>query len=198
MIKDHLAVMQDLKLYASPKARLTRMLKSGSLIQVRRGLFVDNPQESCKVLASVIYGPSYLSFQYALSFHGLIPERVPVYMSASFGKNKDKHYSTPLGEFSYFYLPQAVYPYGIQRLEEDDLPFLIASPEKALCDAVYKVPGISGIQEIGPLLTENWRMEKDDLARLDQGLIAWLAPLYHRRSVAALAAWFAEDWSECP
>ena len=111
--------MQDLKQYASPKARLIR---SGELIQVRRGLFVDNSQESGKALAAVIYGPSYLSFQYALAFHGLIPERVAVNMSASYGKNKDKYYSTPLGEFSYFYLPQAVYPYGIQWLEENGAP----------------------------------------------------------------------------
>lgn len=97
MLKTHLMVMDELKNYASPKARLTRMLKSGELVQIRRGLFLDNTHISPRVLAPVIYGPSYISFQYALSGASLIPERVPVITSATFNKNKDKLFRTPLG-----------------------------------------------------------------------------------------------------
>jgi hypothetical protein len=60
MTKDHLTLMHELRDYASPKARLTRMIKSGEVVQVRRGLFVD-PKEtvhSLKSLASVIYAPA--------------------------------------------------------------------------------------------------------------------------------------------
>jgi hypothetical protein len=35
MYKDHMTLIQELKGYASPKARITRMIKSGEVIQVR-------------------------------------------------------------------------------------------------------------------------------------------------------------------
>jgi hypothetical protein len=193
MIKTHLAVMEELKDYASPKARLTRLLKSGELIQVRRGLFVESSLVSRKALASVLYGPSYISFEYALSVAGLIPERVEIVTSACFHKNRDKVFRTPLGEFRYFYLPDAVYPYGIRLEEDDGMSYLIASGEKALCDAVYKVPSVTSVSGMERLLLEDWRMERDDLLKLDQTFIRWIAPIYRRKSLAALAAWFGKE-----
>ncbi|HOD00665.1 MAG TPA: hypothetical protein PKH54_12020, partial [Myxococcota bacterium] len=76
MLKTHLALMDELKDYASPRAKLTRMLKSGSIVQLRRGLFVDDVSISPRVVAPVLYGPSYISFEYVLATAGLIPERV--------------------------------------------------------------------------------------------------------------------------
>jgi len=190
MIKTHLMVMDELKAYASPKARLTRMLKSGELIQVRRGLFVDDPSISPRALAPILYGPSYISFQYVLASHGLIPERVTVITSASFNKNKDKVFHTPFCEYRYLYLPSAVYPYGIHQEEENDSSYLIASPEKALCDAVYKIPGVTSQDEMDRLLLEDWRMEQGELIKLDRDFISWIAPLYRRKSLTALAGWF--------
>ena len=89
MPKDHLTLMHELRDYASPKARLTRMIKSGDVIQVRRGLFLEAREtgHSLKSLASVIYGPSYISFEYALAHYGLIPERVQSVTSAVYNKN---------------------------------------------------------------------------------------------------------------
>lgn len=193
MIKTHLAVMEELKGYASPKARLTRLLKSGELIQVRRGLFVDTPSVSRKALASALYGPSYISFEYALSVAGLIPERVEIVTSACFHKNRNKVFRTPFGEFRYFYLPDAVYPYGIRLEEEDGMSYLIASGEKALCDAVYKVPSVTSVIGMERLLLEDWRMERDDLLKLDRTFIRWIAPMYRRKSLAALVAWFGKE-----
>jgi hypothetical protein len=193
MIQTTLDVMDQLSEYASPKARLTRMLKSGKLIQVRRGLYVDDPTTPKEALAALVYGPSYISFQYALAQYGLIPERVTVLTSASFNKNRDKLYRTPLGEFRYWYLPPAIYPYGLRLEEEQDLSYLIASPEKALCDAVYKVPAISSKQDMEALLLEDWRMEGEALLSLDRNFISWIAPLYKRKSLLALAAWFDKE-----
>ena len=190
MIKTHLMVMDELKEYGSPKARLTRMLKAGELVQLRRGLFIGDLTISSRVLAPVIYGPSYISFQCALAFAGLIPERVTVVMSASFNKNKDKVFYTPLGEYRYLYLPTAVYPYGITQKEENGMSYLVASPEKALCDSVYKIPGVTSVNDMDKLVREDWRMDMDALRRLDSNFIVWIAPMYRRKSVAALSAWF--------
>ena len=192
MIKDHLAVMDGLKNYGSPKARLTRLLKAGELFQIRRGLFVDDLSVPKCTLAPLIYGPSYLSFQYALSFHGLIPERVARFTSASFKKNKDKVFHTRLGEYSYQYLPQNVYPYGIMSKTEKNMNFLIATPEKALCDSVYKMTSTVTVTDMNNLLLEDWRIERDDLLRLDLDFIFWIAPMYRRRSLVSLVEWFTK------
>jgi len=195
MIHTTLSIMDQLSHYASPKARLTRLLKAGKLMQIRRGLYVDDPLTSPTVLAPLIYGPSYLSFQYALAFHGLIPEGVRVLTSASYDKNRDKLFRTPLGEFRYWYLPPAVYAYGLRLEEEQGCSYLIASPEKALCDAVYKVPRAVTLAEMHALLIEDWRMDRDALLKLDIDFIRWIAPLYKRRSLAALARWTDKELS---
>jgi hypothetical protein len=154
---------------------------------------VDSLKVSRRALAPVIYGPSYISFQYALASYGLIPERVETITSASYGKNRDKIFRTPLGEYSYQYLPVAVYPYGLTQDVEDGAGYLIATPEKALCDSVYKVSGVQSRLEIMNLLIEDWRMEEEDLRGLDVEFIRWIAPRYGKRSLMALAAWFEKE-----
>jgi len=193
MIKSTLGVMDELKEYASPKARLTRLLKSGALTQIRRGLYVDDVAVSPRALAPVIYGPSYISFQFALASSGLIPENVPVITSASYNKDKDKVFRTPLGEYRYYYLPPAVYPYGIRMEEELGLNWFMASPEKALCDVVYKIPSVITVPEIETLLLDDLRIDRNDLVNLDRLFIAWIAPLYRRKSILALARWFEKE-----
>jgi hypothetical protein len=190
MIKSHMAIMDELKSYASPKSKLTRMIKSGDLIQIRRGLYVDDRYTPLRSLAPVVYGPSYISFQSALAIWNLIPERVNVMICASFNKNKDKVYHTPLGEFRYLYLPNKVYPYGIQLEKLDGMGYLVASPEKALCDMVYKEPSLLDVDEMEAYLLENLRIERERLLQLDHDFISWIAPRYRRKSLITLAQWF--------
>jgi predicted transcriptional regulator of viral defense system len=193
MIKTQAELMDELKGYASPKARLTRLLKAGKLIQLRRGLFADDPAVSRRVVAAALYGPSYISFQYALAAAGLIPERVTVVTSASFNKNKNKVFRTPLGEFRYFYLPPAVYPYGIKMETGEGASYLIASAEKALCDAVYKVPEVTSVKRMNVLLLEDWRIDREAIIKLDGEFIRQIAPMYRRKSLNVLAAWFSKN-----
>ncbi|GHV82607.1 hypothetical protein AGMMS49991_11650 [Spirochaetia bacterium] len=192
MVKSHILVMDELKDYASPKARLTRLLKSGRLIQLRRGLFTDNVDVSKRVIASALYGPSYISFEYALAASGLIPERVSTLSSASFNKGKGKVFRTPLGEFRYHDIPATAYPYGITMEKENGSSYIIAAAEKALCDMVYKVPDIISIKDMNNLLLENWRIDMEALLLLDAEFIRWIAPLYRRRPVIALSSWFTK------
>ena len=193
MIKDTTSVLHELRGYASPKARLTRLLKSQKLIQVRKGLYVECGDAPVCALASVLYGPSYLSFEYALSWHGLIPERVTSITSACFGKNRSKRYETPFGEYTYRDIPHAVFPYGIRREMENGLPFLIAEPEKALCDMVSKVSSVVTAKAMDRLILEDWRMEWEDLRQMDQDFIAFVAPLYGKRSVMTLVRWMEKE-----
>ena len=76
------------------------------------------------------------------------------------------------------------------------MSYLIASGEKALCDAVYKVPAVAAISEMELLLLEDWRMEREDLLNLDQAFIKWIAPMYRRKSLLALAGWFEKEGAQ--
>lgn len=191
MYKDHLTLMHELRDYASPKARLTRMIKAGDVIQVRRGIYLNSQEAgySLKSLASVIYGPSYISFEYALAHYGLIPERVQVVTSAVYNKNKNRLFSTPLGDFSYAYLPVAVFPYGVVLGVENGQNYLIATPEKAFCDTLYKTRGVGSIKALRALLFEDWRMEREAVLALDRASIAFLTPLYKREIFRLLLKW---------
>jgi predicted transcriptional regulator of viral defense system len=195
MPKDHVTLMHELRDYASPKARLTRMIKSGDVIQVRRGIFLEAKETgySLKSLASVIYGPSYISFEYALAHYGLIPERVQAVTSAVYNKNKNRRFHTPLGDFYYHYLPAAVFPYGVTLAEENGQNYLMATPEKALCDTLYKTRGINSVKALKALLFEDWRMEREAVLALDRESILFLAPLYRKQIFPLLLKWLAGE-----
>jgi hypothetical protein len=194
MYKDSIALAQELQHYASPKSRLTRMIRSGDVIQVRRGLFLDanDRTTSLKSLANILYGPSYISFEYALSFHGLIPERVTALTSAIFNKNKNKTFRTPVGVFYYYYLPVRVYPYGIKREQDNGTSYLVASPEKALLDALYRTKDISSKKALDILLIDDWRIDVHRVMQMDRESLEFLAPLYNRKIHTLFLKWFED------
>ena len=193
VIYSHSDLMYQLDNYASPRSKLIQLIKEGTYIQVRRGLFVDDPATPRQVLAPIIYSPSYISFQYVLSQAGLIPEGVKNLTSASFGKNKNKVFRTPFGEYHYWPVPRTTYPHGIRIEEEGGISYLVATPEKALCDSVYKVRSVTSINAMENLLLYDWRIERSVLITLDWEFIAWLAPYYGTKSLRALSAWLNKE-----
>src|SRR5690554_965136 len=78
-----------------------RMVKDGEYIKIIRGLYETDPSTPGYLLAGSIYGPSYLSFEFALAYHGLIPEAVYTFTSATYDKKKKKKFETPFGTFTY-------------------------------------------------------------------------------------------------
>lgn len=140
---DYQFLMSVLSHYASPRDKITRWLKSGDIIRVKKGLYVFGPSiamepYSLEVLANLIYGPSAISFTYALGYYGLIPEKVSVITSVT--NQRVKKFSTPVGEFHYAYLSTKKYEIGLvlQNMGTSHA-FLISTPEKALCDQIYLV-----------------------------------------------------------
>ncbi len=197
MVIDNQFLMQDLAEYRSPKARLTRMIRNREIIQVRRGVFIypNDTSISLKSLAAVIYGPSYISFEYALSYYGLIPERSAVITCAIYNKNKNRIFRTPLGEFHYHYLPEQVYPYDILHKNEFGQGYLIASPEKALCDTLYKIRDVTTLHELKVLLQDDLRIDTEMLYKLDIKSIIFLAPLYRKKIITTLLNLLETEYS---
>src|SRR3990170_1551453 len=101
---DYGFVMDCLKGYSSPRAKLSRLLKSGALIRVKKGLYVFSQNYrrgsiSMEMLANMIYGPSYVSLEWALRYYGMIPERVEEITSVTI--KRQAHFDTPIGRFTY-------------------------------------------------------------------------------------------------
>jgi predicted transcriptional regulator of viral defense system len=120
---------------------IKRAMSAGEILKIRRGLYCLAPEFQKKPisvygLAQRIYGPSYISMETALSYHGWIPEKVYACTCASFGNSKD--FETPLGVFSYKRVPQHTFFHGVERCgDENGNVIFMASPAKALVDYLY-------------------------------------------------------------
>ena len=101
MIKTTAMLLEELSEYGSPKSKLSRMAKSGEYFPITKGIYETNQHTPAYLLAGSIYGPSYISFEYALSFYGMIPEAVYTVTSATFEKKKKKKFETAFGTFTY-------------------------------------------------------------------------------------------------
>lgn len=181
-------LLDGLKDYASPKAKLSRMAKRGECFPIIKGLYETDPDVPPYLLAGSIYGPSYISFEFALSFYGLIPEKVYTVTSATFEKKKKKKYVTPFGTFTYRDVPSSAFPLGIRVIQEGDYFYRIAEPEKALCDQLYAMPPVANIRELRSLLTEFLRIEEADLKKLNQKTIRGYSEAYHSTNIKRLCS----------
>jgi len=189
LIKTRDIIMYELQNYASPKSKLTRMIKRGDVIQVCRGVYITSPDDPRYPIASMIQSPSYISFYTALSYYQLIPERSYAIMSAGFRLTKEKTFNTPIGRYSFHYLPDPVFPLALTPAQENGYGFRLATPEKALCDTLYKIRSISTIIAIESLLFEDLRMEKEAVQALDWSVIIQLVPIYHSTTLQTLLRW---------
>jgi len=144
-------LLNELKDYVNPTAKIRRLVDLGELTPIVRGLYETEPNIPGHYLAPIIYGPSYLSFEFALAYHSLIPEAVHTFTSATFEKKKAKQYSTHFGTFTYRDVPSNVYPLGLVMHTESGYGFQMASPEKAICDELYIISPVKNGRELEQL-----------------------------------------------
>lgn len=187
MIKTTNMILEELRSYANPKAKLSRMANQGECFRITRGLYETNKNTPGYLLAGSIYGPSYISFEYAMAYYNLIPEAVYTITCATFEKKKKKIFQTPFGNFSYRDVPSAAFPLGINMIQEGEYFYRIAEPEKALCDKLYTMSPVKNTEELAELLFQNLRIEKEELLKLDAKKIELLSNAYHASNVAKVA-----------
>ncbi len=189
---DYQALMSALSGYASPRDRVTALLNSGAVIRVKKGLYVFGKDYSLgpysrEVLANLIYGPSVISLDYALAYHGLIPERVEVLTSVSLGRSRQ--FETPVGVFTYRQTRNL--SVGVDLMGPEKSRFLIASPERALADSL-KADRVSGLRSIGEMkdfLVDNKRISVESLRSFDYDLLSALAHVLSSRKVRVCASY---------
>ena len=180
-IIDSLRMKDILGDLSDKRGKIARMIHSGELIQLRRGLYATSRNMNPLCFAASIYGPSYISFETALSYHGLIPEAV--YEISSGTLNRPKEFETVFGRYRYHAVPEAVYYIGIERVTESGIPFLIASPTKALCDRIAREPGMRSMTDV-----RRWAelMRFDSKLELDLEIIRSCTKGYGRPAVRCL------------
>lgn len=157
-------------------SKANRLEDSNEIIRLKRGLYVVAPEVSGKrlnefLIANHIYGPSYVSMQTALRYYGLIPERVYEIMSMTTGLHKT--FTNNIAVFSYIHCPAAYYNIGIDLREENDVHYMIASPEKALCDMLIYTSNLNlrYMGELVSFLENNIRFDMDSLSDFNIDLI---------------------------
>jgi len=185
---DYNLLVHALRDYKKPRDKIRGLVREKDIIRVKKGLYVlgreYNKPYNKFILANLIYGPSYITGQTALSFWNMIPERVELIISMT--TKRKKLFETPVGRFSYQYCPKAAFNIGI-RFEEagDKKKFLIASPEKALCDLIARQTHISTTKEMKEFL-EFLRLDFSAHNNLDFSLLEEIKAGYRRRSLKIL------------
>lgn len=171
----HGALLPLLKDYRRPNDKIAEWLRQGVLVSVKKGMYVRGGigQAPClPLVANHLYGPSCVSLDYALAWHGLIPERVHEVTSVCTGRGRVV--DNVLGRFTYTRLPANLYPCGItQASASAQETFLIASPAKAICDKVMLTPRLRATSRAAMqrFLFDDLRIEADALQGLDLDVV---------------------------
>ncbi|MBL4794370.1 MAG: hypothetical protein JKY24_02415 [Pseudomonadales bacterium] len=124
------------KQYRSPMKALEAMVESGELIRLKRGQYAFSSDFDPLVGAQFIHYPSYLSFETALSYYGMIPERTNQYLSVVDGR--PAKYNTPVGQYIYHGQNRKLFSIGMGLGFNGNSHFLIATREKALLDTLWR------------------------------------------------------------
>jgi len=196
---DYQLAMDRLRDFRAPRDKLRRLCESGEIIQVKRGLYIAGPdaetQESVdpRVLSGLVYGPSYVSLETALSHHGMIPERVAEITCMT--AKRARVFDTPVGRFRYRPIPERAFAVGLNRESARGGAYLIASPEKALCDRVAQARGLSAQRDLPAFLFDDLRLEEERVVALDRELIESIAERYRRTPVTLFARWIGKHRS---
>lgn len=188
-ILDYGLLMSCLGSYASPRNKIGQLIRQGIILRIRKGLYVLGPNYrhgalSMELIANQIYGPSYVSLEWALSFYGLIPEAVHQVSSVTFKRNKN--YATSVGHFSYSHCHPKAYTTGLifHRIGPWQTA-LMATREKAVCDQLVLRRGkVVSDKELEEILFEDFRFEEDDLQTFDLELLKSIHQAYPHSATA--------------
>lgn len=162
-----LACFTTNQVYASypefDRNNLGRWVRKGYLIRLRQGYYAfpgyRGSSDFALYFANVIYKPSYISLQTALSFYGIIPEAVPGIISVT--TLKTNSFSNDFGVYSYRNIkPGMMFGYDLREME-GGRRIMFATPEKALVDLLYLFPFYNTDREIEELRLDESYMEDD-------------------------------------
>ena len=166
--------------------KISELEKAKEIIRLKRGMYVVNPTVSGKLLsteliANQLYGPSYISLQSALRYYGLIPETV--YTMRSMTVKHARRFENLIGRFDYIYCPHKYFSIGVTQVLKDGYSFVIATPEKALCDLIAYTPNLNlrYQKEIITYLEEDIRFDMDVFFKMRTDIFRQCAAFWKKK-----------------
>ena len=172
--------------YTNPLDKIRRDADQGVIFRLNRGLYETDRNVNPYLLAAPILSPSYLSFDFALSYYGLIPERTMAITSATLNVRKNKTYINVFGRYEYSDIPASAFSEGLCLIGEGEYIVRMASKEKAICDSLYKWRVVQSIKALKELLFIDKRMDEDEFASCDFIQMKRLAKLYRKTNLKLL------------
>mgnify|MGYP006281086319 CR=1 FL=1 len=123
----------------SVHTQLRRWSNKGKLVKLARGKYViakpyRKRELPVEYLANQIVYPSYLSLEYALDYHNLIPETAQIVTSLTTAR--PQQHENPEGRFHYRHVKEQMF-WGYYSEALNGLEIVLAEPEKALLDTFY-------------------------------------------------------------
>ncbi len=114
---------------------LHRYARRSFILRVKRGLYVfPNALPPEAFIANKLYAPSYISLEFALSYHRVIPETV--YEITSVTPKANRRFEALNKAYSYRRITKKAFTgYTVQK--QKGFNFIIADAEKAFVDTLY-------------------------------------------------------------
>ncbi|MEE4263606.1 MAG: hypothetical protein V2I56_13020 [Desulfobacteraceae bacterium] len=189
---DYQTLLDVLKDYGRPRDKISDLLRKGVIVRIKKGLYIFGEgyrkgPYSRELLANLIYGPSYISLDYALQHHALIPERVETLTSVTTGRSR--RFETPVGLFTYRQISVQAFRFGMTRMELDGQSgFLISIAEKALADKLQadRKTGIKTSRQMREYLMDDLRIDESALRRLNPLYVEEISRRYRSRKIHLL------------
>ncbi|MGE3299001.1 MAG: hypothetical protein AB7G52_13820 [Arcobacter sp.] len=171
--------------------KIVQLKNKSILTPLKSGLYVYNPLYnntllSKEIIANILLGPSYVSLDFALWFHELIPESV--YEITSISTKRSKSFQTHYGVFSYVQIKKELFNIGLEIKTSKSGNFIIASKEKSLCDKVYFTKDIDlrSQKAMREFLEDDLRIDMDELANCDMSIFEEYAKISKSKKIEVL------------
>ena len=163
--------------------QLARWRSQGLVLRLKKGLYVLNKEDrkinpSRPFIASQLLSPSYLSTEYALSFYGLIPERVEDVTSVT--TKKTTTFRNDFGTFHYQHIDVACFVGFKETKDENGFPFFIAEPEKGIVDFLYLNLFNFSVDDVN-IFRDSYRFQ--NLSPLNRGRLKKFAQVFNNKKL---------------
>ena len=164
--------------YSNINDKINNLKQKGVLKSLKKGLYIHISLLSDSIISkelisnNLLGNPSYISLDYALYYHGLIPETVHEVTAVT--TKRSKVFKTDFGIFSYRQIKKELYALGINIESSGVGNFLIASKEKAVCDKVYftKDVKVTSKQSMREFIEEDLRIDIDEFTDFNIEIIS--------------------------
>jgi len=179
-------------------ALVKRAIVTGEVTRICRGLYCLANRHRVRAIdslavAQLIMGPSYVSLEAALAFHGWLPEAVETVTSVCDARSR--RFQTPIGTFRFDRVPQQNLFTAVCRVPRaDGQAAFVATPLKALADyvSVHKAEW----RGVEPLI-ESLRLPTACIAEIEPAECAGLAANYRSRRVRRFLVGFGREVTRC-